>query len=606
MLNNIFIKITGITLLVILISVNTAFTQVDLSGKHLQRTAPNLLDYENSKAIRPNKNIKTKRWQHIQKGRVAAKKADIDDHVLWSDEHSYDKGTGSFKLVNTGSKDKIIWETNQLEAGKTYTVSMRCMAPNTSPAPIMMLMISTKRKGKYINNYTKMFSPSEPYKWEEFSFLYNVAQGDTDFRIYILNYRRPTVGIDESLTAYIDDIYVGEGKGFVDAPTHKIPFMGGQVRVDELGNIEVKENNVWQAFFPFIIYPDGYRQALKNGPAADDDGWKIYSKQGFNAILTGEADYMVKDGIDADLRPLIDLGWYYGNPKNKKLYRNFDRIQQRLDKYKANGMFDHLLFYHIDNEVHGTHKAMKAVTDYITNWEKTNFNNQLQIPVYILNGHPGLAAKYKNSFRRMGDITGTYITNGGFPTNSFTMLDNPANQKMPVAIAQINGNKMPLRTRLYGAIAHGAKGMGYWRDFAPNNPQNHIDSTNYIPEKDITKTPWWDDFPNIVKEVEQLMPLIQQPHWTTWKVTVDKDMIDIGTREYENEGYIIIANYNAEEVDVNFNVSGLPFSHCSIENYFSPDRQVAYMSNSAFSLRLPPYGVGVYKLKKEIPNLSGK
>jgi len=104
MFNNIFIKTTGITLLVILISVNTAFTQVDLSGKHIQRTAPNLLDDENSKAIRPNKNIKTKRWQHIQKGRVAAKKTDIDDHVLWTNEHSYDKGTGSFKLVNTGSK----------------------------------------------------------------------------------------------------------------------------------------------------------------------------------------------------------------------------------------------------------------------------------------------------------------------------------------------------------------------------------------------------------------------------------------------------------------------------------------------------------------------
>jgi len=173
-------------------------------------------------------------------------------------------------------------------------------------------------------------------------------------------------------------------------------------------------------------------------------------------------------------------------------------------------MFEHLLFYYIDNEIHGTYKPMKAVTDCIADWEKTNFDNQLQIPVYIVNGSPNLAPQYKNHRHRIADITGTYIGNKGFGTNNFTVLDNSPNQKMPVAIAQINGNKVPLRTRLYGAIAHGAKGMGYWRDFTPN-----------------------------VKEVEALMPLIRQPHWTTWKVRADNDMIDIGTREYQNECYII-------------------------------------------------------------------
>jgi len=574
-----------------------ASAQVDLSGKHMQRTAPNLLDDENSKVIRPNKNIKTKRWEQIQRGKVASKKNNENDPALWCDEYSYDKGTGSFKLATTGMKDKLIWQTSRLEAGKTYTISLRCMAPNTSPPPVMMVMISTKREGKFINNYTKMFSPSEAYKWEEFIFFYTVAQGDTDFRIQIVNYRRPTIGIDEPVTAYIDDIYLGEGKGFADPPTHKIPFMGEQVRVDELGNIEVKENGRWQPFFPFIIYPDGYRQNLKNGPAEDDDGWKIYSKQGFNAILIGEANYMVKDAIDADLRPLIHLGWYYAKPKNKKLHLNFERIRQRLDELKATGMFEHLLFYYIDNEIHGTYKPMKAVTDCIADWEKTNFDNQLQIPVYIVNGSPNLAPQYKNHRHRIADITGTYIGNKGFGTNNFTVLDNSPNQKMPVAIAQINGNKVPLRTRLYGAIAHGAKGMGYWRDFTPNNPDNHIDSPDYKPEKDVTKTPWWNDFPNIVKEVEALMPLIRQPHWTTWKVRADNDMIDIGTREYQNECYIIIANYNPEKVNVNFEVSGLSFADCRIEDYFAPHKKIACMSDSSFNLRLPPYGVGIYKLK---------
>jgi len=573
-----------------------ASAQVDLSGKHLKRTAPNLLDAANSKAIRPNAAIQAKRWKHIQKGQAASKKNNTNASPLWSDEYSYDKGTGSFKLANTKSKDKLIWLTSRLETGKTYTLSLRCMAPNTSPPPVMMLMIAAIRNGKYVNHYTKMFSPSEAHKWEEFTFFYTVAPGDTDFRIQILNYIPPTKGIKEPVTAYIDDIYLGEGKGFADLPTHKIPFAGEQVRVDELGNIEVKKKGLWQPFFPFIIYPDGYRHTLKK-KQTKNAGWEIYARQGFNTILIGSENYMAKNAIQAGLRPMVGLTWYY-NPK-KKLYLDFEHLQKRLDELKTTGMFDHLLFYYIDNEIHGTYKPMKTVVEYIENWEKTNFNQRLQIPVYMLNGSPALAPQYKNSQHRMADLTGTYIASKGFGTDNFLALDNPANQKMPVAIAQMNGNKMPLRTRLYGAIANGAKGMGYWRDFAPNNPANRPGSPNYKPEKDVTKTPWWNDFPNIVEEVEQLMPLIRQPHWTTWKVSADNDLIDIGTREYQNECYIIIANYNAEKVNVNFKVSGLPFADCRIEDYFAPHKKVACMSDSSFNLRLPPYGVGVYKLKKK-------
>ncbi len=591
MKNNAYLlKLLAVAL--IIMTGTTGFAQVDLSGKHISRTNSNLLTYEDSKLPRPSN---TAKWKHIFKGQAAWKKKDIDKHVLWSNQYSYDTGTGSFKLSTPGSKDKVIMDNLVLEGGKTYTISMRCLAPFAAPSPVLLVQVSRKHKGKYINDFNQMFGPGEANKWEAFTFFFDLAPDDDSIRIQIMNYQQPTKGRVGMTTAYVDDIYLGKGKGFAEPPSAKMPFTGTNTRIDELGNIEVKENGLWKPFFPFIIYPDGRRDLLKNESTPLDDGWKLYAHQGFNAVVTGADNTTVKSAIKSGLRPLFSLGFYYGKAKSKQ-YQNFAHLEKRLTELKNKGLYDQILFYYIDNEVHGTWKPMKAVTDYVINWEKANYGKS-RTPIYMLNGTTGLAPKYKNAHSRVADFTGTYIRSKQFATDRFIALDNPANQKMPVVIAQLNGNKMPLRTRLYGAIAHGARGMGYWRDFAPTNkPGKKV----YLASRDITKTPWWKDFPDIVQEVKDMMPLIRQPHWTTWKVSCNNEYVDIGTRVYENKGYLIVANYNQEAVEVTFEVDGLPFSSCPVEDYFSPHKQVAYMTNSSFTISIPAHGVGVYCLNKKI------
>jgi hypothetical protein len=160
-------------------------------------------------------------------------------------------------------------------------------------------------------------------------------------------------------------------------------------------------------------------------------------------------------------------------------------------------------------------------------------------PIYQLNGQEGIARKFNSNRAYMADITGNYV---GIGSDGFILLDNYQNQRMPVVIAQMNiGMELQFRPILYSAIAHGAKGMGYyWDHYA-------------VPEERVENQPWWNDLPNIRREIDALMPLIVQPHWTTWTIDASTSaLIDYGTRMMDGKGYLIAANYDASPAEVTF------------------------------------------------------
>jgi len=72
-----------------------------------------------------------------------------------------------------------------------------------------------------------------------------------------------------------------------------------------------------------------------------------------------------------------------------------------------------------------------------------------------------------------------------------------------------------MRLRLYNAILLGAKAMGYWRDCYGSCAEKYQKSVGPVDRK-----PWWPDFPNLRREVDQLLPIIRQPHGTPWTVSV--------------------------------------------------------------------------------------
>jgi len=167
-------------------------------------------------------------------------------------------------------------------------------------------------------------------------------------------------------------------------------------------------------------------------------------------------------------------------------------------------------------------------------------------------------------------------------TDEFIILDNNQNQRQPAVFAQINrGVGLEMRPRLFGAIAHGAKGLSFWRDYA----------------EDVTGLPWWGDFPNIADEIDQMMDagLIQRPHWTEWSLDTPTEGIDFGTRDLDGEGYLVAANYNDAASVVTFTLDGLDYTPVEVRDFFT-DAVVATLVGNQFDVTIPANGSGVYRL----------
>ena len=270
-------------------------------------------------------------------------------------------------------------------------------------------------------------------------------------------------------TVWVDDVYFGKGRGFEQPPAPKSAFEGTKTRVDCLGNIEIFRSGNWRSFFPLFMYADHTR------PETDEEGWMIYSRQGFNGNMWASVAGTIRRAKNAvsDFNPegmmsgmqvaqyISHTGW---------VYNDLDDLEKQILSIKDKGLMDHLLFYYWDNEhVYGDWKVPSAVTHKIMELDVDEQEKRMH-PIYALNGNEGLARKYKCEEAHLTDITGNYIgsDNGeaGTRTDGFVVLDNIQGQRQPVVIAQINrGVGMEMRPRLYAAIAKGAKGMGFWRDY---------------------------------------------------------------------------------------------------------------------------------------------
>jgi len=635
-----------------------------LTGKHLERTTPNLMTDVNSKfstctdsdPVHGVYSSTQDSWKHHQ-----------DCSYLpcsnWSNENGYDGMPGCLKLKgpdpdNSGCPDNIGLTYDQafiynfpMEGGKAHTISVRCKTVDDCHSPVMVIQLQGHNSNPQdsdlanppVANTQKnfRFSTSKAGVWEEFSFFFQMPDEVDNMRIQIANkdietsLDVPDAEQDRGLTAYIDDVYIGLGKSFEEEPTCKTPFDGEQTKVDELGNVYVKEGSEWKWFFPFVIHGDGHRANESNDPTdPTDDGWKLYSKQGFNAIIGGadspadatNPSYTVDAAVAADLKIVPHLGWHYarflnvnGTPSNYGddtgcCVRSLDDLSAKLDHIKSVGI-EHLLFYLIDNEVHPRWVEMQAATQAVMDWEANNVVDNAAYnriaPIYMLNGTPGLAPKYLNDNCHVGDITGAYIKFFNNNTNHLRQMDHQSNQRMPVVIAQINGEQV-FRARLYGAIAHGARGMDFWRDYAPSNP-------SWTWDGDITNKVWWDDFPQITDEIKAMEDLIKQPHWTTtWGISgcTENNGIDCvhgdivyGTRELDGKGYIIVANHGQQATTFTLDLSSLPFANADVTlidgvNFPAGTVIPNGMTNSQIEITLSGGDAQVYRIEGDIPSAS--
>ena len=502
---------------------------------------------------------------------------------------SRDGGTGSFKMTITYPNTNysyIATAWNMLipvTPGKTYTLACY-MRSDIFPPAVPNLFVGYYNSSQVFirNSPSPCQSVTSSNSWQECVYLFRPQPGEVYVKAKCSLMFQP---IGYTGTIWVDNFYLGEGIGFEQAPTAKTAFNGSQTKVDALGNVQIYRSGAWVPFFPIAVYADTART-----------NWSDYSAQGFNANMWA-GDYTAiqraKDAASAfnpngmmsgfQIANYLDTGGYD--------YGNTTLLTSRINDIKNNNLMDHLLWYYWDNENSSTEWAVPlAVTNTIRQLDVTH-------PIYALQGDEDVARKYNNSNVTMTDITGSYVTqdtSASYPDETrgalkLVTLDNIEQQQNPVVVAQINnGVGMLFRPRVFSAIAKGAKGIGFWRDggSAP----------------DITTQPWWSDLPNIRNEIDQLLPIIQMPHWTTWSLTSNNSLTDFGTRDYQGKGYVIATNEQSTAQSVTFTISNLPYAASAVRNFFTNEIESDIYSNQ-LTVTSPACGTKVYVLESNIEEM---
>jgi hypothetical protein len=514
------------------------------------------------------------------------------DNTVYDSNVSHDAGTGSYKMTVAYSDDSAkysyvnavvdygISNLVPVTPGKVYTLSCY-MRSNSYPSPLLRMSVKYYDANKnYIRpSYGSRQGNSKAGEWEEAIFLFRPTDGNTAY--VEISFILMDIPENYSGTIWIDDIYLGEKIGFNESPALKKPFNGTRTRVDELGNVEILQDGVWETFFPISIY-GGW----------DRSDWSFYSVAGFNTFAWAPDKATVQRAKDAGLMCNFDLSAYIVL-RNDSRYNNLPLLESKIQAIKDAGLMNNILFFYCDNEIsYREWDSAVNVTNKVRELDRDASGN-LMHPIYSLQGNEGIARRYSSDTAVIYDIIGDYVTFDA-PTTyqeenrgslGLITLNNIQNQRAPTVMAQINnGVGMKFRGRVFGAIAHGAKGIGFWKDGGDLGP--------------LENQPWWSDFPNIVSEIKQMMPLIREPHWTAWTVNCSSSLLEYGSRDHENRGYLIIANEQDTDITASFTVNGLPYSAVAVKDFFTGS-VLAEVSNGQFTLTIPAYGSKVIELIPE-------
>ena len=492
-----------------------------------------------------------------------------------------------------------------LTEAQNFTVGFMAKTINTWPSPIISVQISARDiYGNSSNIFGSRFSIAEHNTWQECATIFKLDETIDNITIQIY---ADVIISGQQRTVYVDDVYLGEGESFEESPACKEAFESSQVRIDELGNFEVFESNQWYPFFPFGMMGGNHRP-----------DWSVYKDAGFNTMCRQTTVNTVQKAFDAGIYWwTLSMGFIVDD---NQAAINWPLWEERYREILSHSVYqDQLLYYYLDNE-EGQYRwwhSIENAVNWIKDLEMEYFGEQRH-PFYFLNGTYGISRQYNSNYDnnrvKLCDVTGTYFPqahNVGLvpnqnhlygedlrhPSNWFKTLQNLDGQKIPVSIAQINSvSNNSMRAVMFSAIANGAKGMNYWRDTYPR------EANGYDTSSDVTAQPWWSTFKQLTEDVEQMMPLIRQPHWTDWTVQHNQAMnIDYGSRTLNGEEYLIVANLKDETLSVTFTIDDFNFTPQNIYDYFSNDLVTTWDQNTnSFTVELDGFGTGVYNISDAI------
>lgn len=494
--------------------------------------------------------------------------ADYDNETKYGDKEKSIKLSKSAN--NWDSTDRVI-STKKIpvEPGKSYKFKFKLKTESWPPPTIHVGGEVHDKNKRLFNQEGSYFSNSKENEWEDNVALINIPN-DSKIKYFIPKFSMlPKYG--RNADVWIDEISFSEINNEREYLGVKNDFNGSLTRVDKFGNIEIFRNGKWQSFFLFGIYTDKNRS-----------DWRVYSNQGFNTNMWASSSSAIQRGKQAGLYSNLQIGQYVVDvdwlPKNRS--EKLKHLESTIKKIKSDGLMNEVIFYYIDNEFYDIPQELLDVTENISRLDKDK-NNKRMHPIYMLNGAYGQARKYNN----LVDVTGTYVAfdRTDIPiVENFTGLQINENQKIPAVIAQINrGVGINFRSVLFGAIAKGAKGMGFWRDGGSG--------------VNIENEPWWEDFPNIVSEINQMMPLIRESHFTDWFATCNNDELIFGSRNYNEKGHIIIANPTGNSIKASFTIENLNYEISNVKDYFS-NSVISAPNKNVFTISIDARGTKIVRL----------
>jgi hypothetical protein len=493
-------------------------------------------------------------------------------------------GSGSIRLPRGGRVDSP--GALPVTPGKTYTFAAYIRTPAWPPGMVYMVFGVVNAGGGYFRygGQSGAAGNGTPNTWQEI-----VLTITPDATTQYISVGIARVYHDSGVSdLWVDELYFGEGTGFGSPPTPKRPFQGADVQVDALGNFSVKQGGAFQPFFPFCIYGDARRPS-----------WAAYSTQGFNCDMWGDASTVpraaaavspfnpqgMRSGIQV-AQYMNQGGWGY-DPTGANL-------ANQITALKATGLMDsHVLLYYWDNEnVWDQWTNQMRQASVITQQDRSASGQRLH-PLYVLQGSYNAARMYHaTTGGACCDVTGTYAdaanTGGAGHAGGQEILQQVEGQDHPVTFAQFNivwkgVGVGTLRRYVYEYVARGARGIGLWRDCYPSDCGGLASP--------VDRVDWWPDVPNLRRELDQLLPLIREPHWTAWRVAYPPALpLTVGTRDVKGQGHLLVTNTSGAPVTVTFTLIGLPYTPQRVVNYFT-GQTVTPVAGNAVTVTVPALGL---------------
>ncbi len=417
-------------------------------------------------------------------------------------------------------------------------------------------------------------------KWEEVVVpIYIDASVSPNIQVRL--FHRSTARGRSNGPIWVDDFYFGRGGPTFEKPPpeQRVPFEGSRTRVDELGNFEVLKDGEWEPFFPWAMHTDSNRE-----------DWTAYADQGWNVAIWNQSSDSVQKAADAGLMSGFRLA-HFANYQGG-LYNRTDILEKQIEELIELGLDDDVLFYYWDNENSVSQWEVPLNVMQTVQATDVDENGQRMHPIYVLQGQYNTARSHAAAGSI--DVSGTYVSGqvdvvDQSGANSFTVLNNVEGNNRPNSIAQINSashHPGTFRMRVYNSLIAGARGIGYFADSALKEPA-------------IEDASWAPDMPALANEVDSLMPIIREPHWTSWSVQHDNPRVEVGTRELDGRGHIFLVNQTSTEQEVTLAVDDFPYLPGALQDFFDGS-EVASFTGQSVTLTVPPIDIGSGTMVLEI------